>query len=177
MHPRIQELVDYVDAQRIVLRRAFEAVPPALRDVPPAPGQWSPGGIVEHLAIVSGRVTKLVAVRVADARAAGLGPETRTDPVLPTLNIERVLDRSIRVAAPEMLHPTGIDADAAWAALEHATIAFRGAVTNADGLALGGILHPHPFLGPLSLYQWIAFVGAHEARHAAQIVEQTTATA
>ncbi|PYR27355.1 MAG: hypothetical protein DMF98_06170 [Acidobacteria bacterium] len=177
MHPRIQELVDYVDAQRIVLRRAFEAVPPGLRDVPPAPGQWSPGGIVEHLAIVSGRVTKLVAVRVADARAAGVGPETRTDPLLPTLNIERVLDRSIRVAAPAMLHPTGIDADAAWAALEHATIAFRGAVTNADALALGGILHPHPFLGPLSLYQWIAFVGAHEARHAAQIVEQTMATA
>jgi hypothetical protein len=52
MHPRIQEVVDYVDAQRTVLRRVFETVPPALRDVPPAPGQWSPGGIVEHLAIV-----------------------------------------------------------------------------------------------------------------------------
>src|SRR5438093_3745641 len=105
MHPRIQELVDYVDAQRIVLRRAIEAVPPALRDVPPAPGQWSPGGIVEHLAIVSGRVTKLVAVRVADARAAGVGLETRTNAVLPTLNIERVLARSRRAAAHALVHP------------------------------------------------------------------------
>jgi hypothetical protein len=34
MHPRIQEVVDYVDAQRTVLRRVFETVPPALRDVP-----------------------------------------------------------------------------------------------------------------------------------------------
>jgi hypothetical protein len=28
---------------------------------------------------------------------------------------------------------------------------------------------PHPAWGPLNLYQWLAFVGAHEARHLAQI--------
>jgi hypothetical protein len=30
---------------------------------------------------------------------------------------------------------------------------------------------PHPRFGPLTGYQWIAFSGAHEARHAAQIRE------
>jgi hypothetical protein len=175
MHPRIQELLGYVDAQRNVLRQSFAAVPPALRDAPLTTGQWSATGIIEHLAIVGGRIAKLIAVRAAEARAAGAAMETSIDPILPTLNIERVIDRSRRVAAPEVLHPTGLDASAAWSALDTATERFHAAVEDADGLALSGIMHPHPLLGPLSLYQWIAFVGAHEARHAAQISEQTMA--
>ncbi|MEA2712972.1 MAG: hypothetical protein QOK27_933, partial [Gemmatimonadales bacterium] len=37
--------------------------------------------------------------------------------------------------------------------------------------ALGGLTFSHPLLGSLDLYQWILFVGQHEARHAAQIAE------
>jgi hypothetical protein len=40
-----------------------------------------------------------------------------------------------------------------------------------DGYALGEIVHPHPALGPLDMYGWMAFCGAHAARHAAQIRE------
>ena len=47
----------------------------------------------------------------------------------------------------------------------------RGAVDRADGLAIGEVTAPHPFLGSLNLYQWLIFLGAHEARHAAQIRE------
>ena len=32
-------------------------------------------------------------------------------------------------------------------------------------------MHPHGALGPLTFFLWAAFVGAHEARHAAQIQE------
>ena len=45
------------------------------------------------------------------------------------------------------------------------------AIARGDGLALSQVEHPHPIFGPLNLYQWVAFVGAHEARHAAQIRE------
>src|SRR5919201_3420651 len=102
MHPRIQELLGYVHAQRNVLRQSFATVPPALREVQFSPGQWSAVGIIEHLAIVGGRIAKLIAVRAAEAHAAGAAQETSTDPVLPTLNIERVIDRSRRFAAPEL---------------------------------------------------------------------------
>jgi hypothetical protein len=40
-----------------------------------------------------------------------------------------------------------------------------------DRLALGTLSMPHPLFGPLSAYHWLAFVGGHEARHAAQIRE------
>ena len=171
MHPRTAELLQYLDAQHAILRAAFNAVPEDIRNRPPAPGQWSPVGIIEHLAIVNGRIAKLITKRAAEAREAGLGGETSTDSILSTLDIDRVTDRVTRVAAPEVLHPTGLDAGTAWASLEQSTVAVREAIATVDGLALSEVMHPHPLFGPLSLYTWIAFVGAHEARHAAQIRE------
>jgi hypothetical protein len=173
MHPRTDELLQYLDAQRAVLRAAFDAVPTDLRDKEPAPGRWSPNAIVEHLAIVDGRVAGLLSARIAEGRAAGsLGPDPSTDPILPTVDVSSILDRTTRVTAPEPIRPTtALDADAAWAALEQATTAVRASVMEGDGLALDTIMHPHPRFGPISLYHWIVVVGAHEARHAAQIRE------
>jgi hypothetical protein len=153
------------------LRAAFDAVPAAARDRPPAPGLWSATAIVEHLAIVGERIAQRLSKGISEARANGLGLETSTDPILPTLNIARTLDRSTRFTAPGVLTPTGLDGDAAWAALERATVQVRAAVAAGDGLALEKAGWPHPVFGPLSLYEWIAFIGAHEARHAAQMRE------
>lgn len=171
MHPRTRELLDYLDQQRVTLRAAFDAVPADARGREPAPGAWSPNAIVEHLGIVGRRVAKLLSTKIAEGRAAGLGPETSSEPVLPTVDTAYVLDRSMRRMAPPMVQPGGVDSDAAWAALEQATVALRASMMEGDGLALGTLSHPHPLLGPISLYHWIAFVGAHEARHAAQIRE------
>jgi len=171
MHPRTRELLDFLDRQRAVLRAAFDAVPADARGREPAPGRWSPNAIVEHLAIVDGGIAKVLSKKIAEGRAAGLGPETSADPILPAIDVASLIDRSTRFTAPERVRPAGLDADAAWAALEQATVALHASVLEGDGLALDAITHPHPRLGPLSLYHWIAFVGAHEARHAAQIRE------
>jgi hypothetical protein len=50
-------------------------------------------------------------------------------------------------------------------------VALHASIAQGDGLALSAMTHPHPLLGPLSRYAWIALVGAHEARHAAQLRE------
>jgi DinB family protein len=171
MHPRTRELLDYLAQQRAVLRAAFDAVPPALRDYAPAPGKWSAAACVEHLAITGQLVAARLAKNVGDARSAGLGQETSTDPILPQVNVAMVLNRDTKLNAPDPIQPTGLSADAAWAAIERADAALRDEVKASDGLALGGVSWPHPRFGPLTAYQWIAFHGAHEARHAAQIRE------
>ena len=171
MHPRIRELFDYLDQQRGLLRAAFDAVPPLLRDRAQAPGRWSPAGVIEHIAMVEERVAGRLSARIAEARADGLGPETNAAPVLPTLNIAHLLDRTTRLTAPEAAQPTGLGADAAWAALEHAGHAVRETLEANDGLALGTVSLAHPRFGLMPLYYFFAFVGAHEARHAAQIRE------
>lgn len=172
MQPRIQELLTYLDAQYDALRAAFDSVPRERQEISPSPGAWSPAGIIEHLSIVETSIGRLISTRVAAAREAGIGAETEDSSVLETFVIaEAVGNRTRKIVSNERLHPTHMAADAAWKALDAAHAALRETVVSADGIALGEIMHPHPVFGPLSLYHWVAFVGAHEARHAEQIRE------
>jgi hypothetical protein len=172
MHPRIRELLDHLDVQRGYLRAAVDSVPPARREVAPAPGRWSVADVLEHLALLERRLTGLFSKRIAEARAAGLGAETQTDSVLASSDMVRLVDRTRRLTAPETVHPTaGLTAAAAWSALEESRVGLRAMIDGADGFALGEITHDHAAFGTLNLYQWIAFIGGHEARHADQIRE------
>jgi hypothetical protein len=171
MHPRTNELLTYLDAQRAALRDAFEGVPRELRDRKPTPDRWSAANVIEHLAIVEGRIAGRFAGLIAEARANGHAAESSTDPIVPTIDMSRVVDRTSRINAPDPIQPTGLTADAAWAALDKSRAALRETLNAGDGLALGTMTSPHPLFGPMPLYQWYVFLGAHEARHASQIRE------
>ncbi len=171
MHPRIQELLDYLDAQHIVLREAVDSVPVSRRNEPPGPEQWSTAGVLEHLAIVETNIGRLLKDRIANARASGIGQETETSSVLTTFSPQSVvLDRARRITASPGSHPKqNLPWEAALEAHDSARRELRNTLVSADGLSLTEVTHPHPVFGPLDLYHWIAFVGGHEARHAAQI--------
>jgi uncharacterized damage-inducible protein DinB len=171
-HPRTREVFDYLVTARVHLEDAVRQVPERVRNARPAPDRWCLAEILEHLARVSEGITRLINTRVAAGREAGLGPDQETTSILWTLDVARLLDRREKMEAPERIVPTGnLSADAAWSELVRAGDALQNAVVAADGLALGSITHPHRFLGPLNLYQWIAFAAAHEFRHAAQVRE------
>jgi uncharacterized damage-inducible protein DinB len=172
MHPRIREVIDYLDGRRMELQRAVDEVPVALRSRPPAPERWSVAEVLEHVALVEERIVELFTHQLADARAKGLGPERDSSPVLPTFNTSQLADRARRLVASEVAQPrSGADAVSAWRRLEHAREATRDALRSADGLALAEVVAPNPVLGPLNLYQWVLFIGGHEARHTGQIRE------
>jgi hypothetical protein len=72
--------------------------------------------------------------------------------------------------APTLVQPrTDVDINEAIEGLETSREALRAAVVSADGFAIGDIKHTHLVLGELDLYQWLIFVGHHEARHRKQI--------
>ncbi|HEY9225186.1 MAG TPA: DinB family protein, partial [Gemmatimonadaceae bacterium] len=122
--------------------------------------------------IVESRITGLLHKRIEEARAAGLGTETETSSILDQPGLEQVANRARPLVAPEPVRPTStLDAVAAWKALDAARERLRTVLLSADGLAVGQISHPHTFFGPLTVYQWFAFVAGHEARHTAQIRE------
>jgi len=171
MHPRTEELLAYLDTERASLRAAFDSIPTALTERAPAAGSWSATQCIEHLAIVGELIAMRINKHVGDAKANGRARESEVDPILPRTNVDMVLDRTTRLTAPDPIQPTGVSAAAAWEAIEHAGASMREAVKAADGYALGAVSWPHPRFGPLTGYQWIAFSGAHEARHAAQIRE------
>jgi hypothetical protein len=172
MHPRTQELIEYLHQQRAALRATFERIPATLRNSAPVVGGWSPAEIIEHLSIVNQRVAKILSIKIAEAKRSGLGLETSTGPILPNIDVAAMSDRSKRFTAPDSAKPQGLDADDAWAELERSWVVLDASIGECDGLALSTITHPHPALGPLSLYGWIAFAGAHEARHTQQICER-----
>jgi hypothetical protein len=172
MHSRSEEVLNYLDKTRDELRAAVDSVPSHARNTKPAADRWSVAQVLDHLAIVHRRVATLISKSIAEAQAAGLGPETSTSPVLNTIPAERILDRSRKVQAPEAIVPrSDVDAETAWSELAEAQEKLRAAFLTGDGLALEQVIQPHPVLGPINMYQWTLFNGSHEARHTLQIRE------
>ena len=172
MHPRSQEVVNYLDKTRTELREAVASVPAHARNQKPAEDQWSVAQVLDHLTIAHNLVAKSVGKWIAEAQASGLGPETSNTSLLNSIPSERILDRSRKVQAPERISPrSDVDAETAWRELEEAQDNLRAAFLTGDGLALDQVVQPHPVLGPINVYQWTLFNGSHEARHALQIRE------
>jgi hypothetical protein len=155
-------------ADRETLRVAVERIPSALRGQRPSPDRWSAAEILEHLAIVERRSTAALAARVAEAPSLD-GPAV----VRGTSELRQVVvDRSRAVVAPDFITPTGqVDADTAWAALQASRHELLQLTKVAEGRDLSAVSRAHPVLGQIDGYQWLSSIGAHEARHAAQIAE------
>jgi len=172
MHPRYQEIVDHLDRHRAELRAAVDSVPAERRATSPGDGQWSVLGVLEHLAIVEGRVGTLIEKNLSDARVAGLSPEVDEGPLLASLNIRMFSDRTRKIKASDAAQPkSGREIDELWQALDDSLNHIRRLLASADGMRLSDVMMPHPVFGPLDLYTWFAFIGSHEGRHAAQIRE------
>jgi hypothetical protein len=172
VHPRVAELVDYIVRQRAVLLDAVSAVPEARRDLRVTADEWSVAAVLEHLHRVESGIARLLARSVARARSSGLAAESEVSSVLGSLDSLGLLQRDRRLEAPDPVRPRGdYTASQALVALVGSRDALLAAIGEGDGLALSAITYPHPLLGPLNLYQWVLFVGQHEARHAAQIAE------
>ncbi|HWW83133.1 MAG TPA: DinB family protein [Vicinamibacterales bacterium] len=160
-----------MDQQHRALEAVFQSVSPTMRDREPAPGRWSVAGTIEHVAIVENRVAHRLSTQIAEARGKGLGPELDRSPVIPTLPIAPLFNRTTKLTAPNAVQPTGVSAAVAWENLEDADQRIRDVLIESDNLALGTLTMAHPAFGHQSFYYWFAFIGAHKARHAAQIEE------
>ena len=164
------ELLDYAELQRAALFGAVSLIPEQLRDRRSDPETWSAAEVLEHLHRVESGITWLLRRSVERAKAAGLEPENELGSMLGSLDALRLLDRSRRINAPELVMPRGeLTAAQGVAALTESRQGLVSALQEADGLALGRISQAHPLLGPLNMYQWVLFVGQHEARHASQL--------
>jgi hypothetical protein len=170
MHARLAETMTFVEEKRRELMSSFEGVDGERLCRQAAPGGWSVAQILEHLRIVESNVAQLITKRVAKARETGIGQEKSTTSVLPSFEPHRTILEAAILSAPETLQPRpDVDISEALEGLEGSREALRAAAVSANGLSLGEIKHTHRILGDLDLYQWLIFVGHHEARHRKQI--------
>ena len=181
MHPRLQELMTYLDAQRAAVMAAAGAIPVERWVDKPAAESWSVTEVLEHLRKGEEGLVRLVFKLGKNALASGNARrETETSSLLGALDHlmdgRGVIDRSYRREAPPSTRPDGpLEPQVVVDGLTRTREDLYKAVTLVDGLALGDLKWTHSLLGTLDLYQYILFVGQHEARHAQQITEIGTA--
>jgi hypothetical protein len=173
LHPRLQELIDFLVSQRREVHDAVAAVPAELRDREPAPGKWSVAEVLEHLTLIEQRVATLLTMRVAAARAEGVGPDPDTSSVVSNFEGADILtNRGKKLVTPKAGVPSGtVGTIAGTEALDGAQVAMIDSLRNANGVSLQNLTAAHPVLGPLNLYHFVVALGLHDVRHAAQIRE------
>ena len=134
---------------------------------------WTVAEIVEHLAVLERRLSQLVAMMVGKvesvAAAAGAGAGgAHFKPVSLDELIEQA--RTQKFVAPEEVRPRGgVPAADSLARLKESRAALEALRPRIERADLAAATYPHPAFGPLNLYQWLAFIGLHEARHLNQI--------
>ena len=170
-HPRLQELFAYLGIRRAALREAVNGVPVEVRNERPGADRWSVAEVLEHLALVEGRFKTMIADRLAGAKAGGLAAEGDTSSIVGSYNVAPLLDRREKHTAPDVVVPQSADWQTAWNRLDEVRRQFLDVYLSGDGLALGDVVHHHPRIGTLNLYQWGVWLGGHEARHTEQVHE------
>jgi hypothetical protein len=176
LHPRIEELLEHLDETRAAFLTTVESVPPAQRSARPRPGRWSLGELVDHVHKVEAGTLRLLTKRIEQLRARGSESETETSSIFATMDASMVLDRTRPIEAPPTVVPAeGASVEAALSALAESRAALRATLIGASGLPLGAMTHPHPFFGPLDMYQWGLMLGWHDLRHADQVREMRDA--
>jgi uncharacterized damage-inducible protein DinB len=136
----------------------------------PAPEVWSVAEVAEHIAVSEDTIFGLITERIMKGPAE---PDKKAEVQgKDQIILEKVVDRSVKVQAPEMLRPTHRFASQQ-ALLDHfkesrdRTIAYV-ANTQDD---LRSHFGDHPLLKTLDGYQWLLLLSAHSHRHTLQIEE------
>ncbi len=173
LHPKIQELIEYIAGHRRVVHEAVASVPSELHRRRPGADRWSVAEVVEHLSLIEGRIAMLLTRQVAAARERGVGPDEETSSVVGSfVNPEGVVDRTRKIVAPGPVVPSGsLDTTAGTEALAKSRAAMNAALRAANGVSLQDLMQVHPILGTMNMYHWIVALGLHDRRHAAQIRE------
>jgi uncharacterized damage-inducible protein DinB len=171
MHPRLAEIVKYVDDRRAKLEAVASELPYERWSDRPAAGSWSVAQVFDHLHLSESGIARLLAKRIARAKEAGLGPERSDESVMNSLDFYPVI-AGPRRQAPEIVVPRPDPrAPEVHEALRRSRADLHDALRSGDGLALGDVTATHPALGVINAYQWVLFIGQHEARHTRQVAE------
>jgi uncharacterized damage-inducible protein DinB len=133
----------------------------------PAPGVWSVAEVVEHVSIVETGLIRLVRSLTEKAESV---PGTIPAPFEVTLDDGLGSGKTGKIRTRPEFEPKGN------VPLAESLHTLRGVQTGLldlrprlEAVEVSSVKFPHRALGDMSLGQWLAFIGAHEARHLGQI--------
>ena len=158
-------LIQYLNRTREELLAAVVGLSEGQATFKPAPESWSVSGVVEHLAIVEG----FVDVRLQQLPSMPKDATTNfrdSDAVL----LDRVVDRSRRISAPDRAQPTGQSLAKSVERLLTSRTRIADFLQSPPADFHEHHL-PHPVFGGLDGHQWLVALAGHCDRHTRQIHE------
>jgi hypothetical protein len=165
-----QTVVENLRKSREALMSAVSGLSEAQSDFKPEPDAWSIANIVEHLAIVE----DLVAWRLSQLGAARDVSQEATFKGSDAVLLEKVVDRSTKIKAPERAQPTGQPLTHSIARL---TASHTRIVEFVQSAPADFRRHTmlHPVFGGLDGHQWLLALAGHCERHTRQVDETKSA--
>ena len=162
--------VSELQATRKLFLESVAGLSEAQWNFKPAPEVWSVGEAAEHIAVSEDTIFGLITEKIMKGPAE---PDKKAevqgkDQVI----LEKVVDRSVKVQAPEMLRPTH-RFTSQQALVDHFkesrghTIDYVASTQD----ELRSHFGDHPLLKTMDGYQWLLLLSAHSHRHTLQIEE------
>ena len=176
LSPHLAEWTDYARSVRRQLLEFVQSLPPSAYEKRISPEGWSIAGVLEHLALIEDGIGRLIN-RMSKQLRAENAFEAETGSILGLLDDFALENNHRKLMAPAPYHPTGVPSvEETLQKLEEIRTRLYAAVEAANGIDLSKASAPHPFLGPLTGYQWLVLIAQHERRHLKQMQEIQTAS-
>ena len=167
---KAQEVVDYITKQREKFLATAEGLSDTQVNFKPSENHWSIRELFHHIWVVEGMTAKLMSNLLKQAVENNLPADADPDgSVLNSLEPHKETF-SQKFQAPERVVP--IDAlplADSIAKLRETRAKLLEPLEELCKYDVSSLQFPHPALGPINAYQWLMVMGAHEARHRAQI--------
>jgi uncharacterized damage-inducible protein DinB len=169
IYKNVAEIFDDIDKTRAKLTETVSNLSEDEVNFRPTENAWNVAQLVEHLAKTEASIVPLVFRLLKNAEAGGKASDGTLNPPLSLVAAyESVKD--VKMQAPEMICPEGVGAlSESLAKMNESRETIRGLRARLEAVDSSNTAFPHPFLGKMNLYQWLAFIGLHEARHLGQI--------
>ncbi|MDQ2747615.1 MAG: DinB family protein [Acidobacteriota bacterium] len=130
---------------------------------------WSLAHIFEHIAIVQDGMTKISAKLLTAAKEAGKTSDG-TAHLSENFQKKAAEAKELKLAAPEIIHPTGTQTIAdSMAKMAETQTNLQNLRPLFETVECSDFKFPHPFMGDLTAHEWLTLIGGHEARHLRQI--------
>lgn len=171
IYKNVSEIYEAIDKTRSDLKRKVAVLADEQKTARSSEEKsWSVTEILEHLSMVEQGVVRLAAKLLSDAEASGapVFDGTFAEPVSFATRADSIRDK--KLSAPERVHPRGMHTiEETLAKMDENRRTLNELRPRIESIDASAPTFPHPFFGDLNLYEWLAMVAMHEARHLRQI--------
>jgi hypothetical protein len=166
----VAQIIEQIDRTRERLYSRVEGLTDEQANMRSNQNAWTPGEIIEHLALIEDRLLRMMTMMLTKAESAGARVTDGTGEIKP-FSLDEFIERARceKYTAPEAVSPGGkaklADSLTKMRRSREELHSLRPRIEATD---LSNVTYPHPAFGPLNFYQWLAFIGVHEERHLRQ---------